>query len=157
MGCQRVSPLFALTLLVAGPVVGLPAAQAQAAGPLQWIWFDEGNPNREAPAATRYFRKVFVGRPHGSAGPKVLEGKLDVTADDEFSVWLNGKEVGKGGDPGKVFSFDVKGLIVMGPNVLAVKARNKGGPAGLLVRLGYVTSNSARVLIQSDGTWKAAA
>jgi putative heme-binding domain-containing protein len=140
--------------LVIGLTGGSATAVAQSPGGVPWVWSDEGEPGRQAPAGVRYFRKSFVGKPHGSAGPLVVEGDLDIAADDAFRVWINGVEIGRGADPKRVFRFDVARHIVMGTNVLAVEARNAGGPAGLLVRLGYVPSNSPRLLIRGDSSWK---
>ena len=55
---------------------------------VRWIWFNEGNPPAEAPAETRYFRRTFsVDRP----GLKPVEdAALDITADNGFTVWVNG-------------------------------------------------------------------
>ena len=36
------------------------ASRAQQATAVQWIWFNEDDPTQEAPAETRYFRRVFV-------------------------------------------------------------------------------------------------
>lgn len=143
-----------LVYLALGWVGGPATSVAQTAGGVAWIWSNEGDPSRQAPEGIRHFRKVFVGKPHDSAGPIVVEGDLDITADDAFRVWINGVEVGRGDNPGRVYRFDVARHIVMGPNVLAVEARNAGGPAGLLVRLGYVPSNSPRLLIRGDSSWK---
>ena len=60
------------------------------------IWFDEGDPLQDAPAETRFFRRTFtVARP-GDAS--ITEAALDATADNAFTVWLNGVEVGSGDD-----------------------------------------------------------
>src|SRR5262249_52198953 len=103
--------------------------------PVQWIWFNEGDPAQSAPAETRYFRKVFqIDRPVQKV---VDEGTLDITADNVFTVWVNGHEVGKGDQWQKVYRFDVTKLLVHGNNVVAVEARNTEGPAALMVRLAY--------------------
>ncbi len=154
MSRQRSRRGLALTYLAIALVAGPQTLQAQPAGALLWIWSDEGEPARQAPDGIRHFRKVFVGKPHDAAGPMVVEGELDIAADDAFRVWINGIEVGRGADPKRVFRFAVAKHIVMGRNVLAVEARNTGGPAGLLVRLGYVPSNSPRLLVRGDASWK---
>jgi putative heme-binding domain-containing protein len=116
---------------------------------LQWIWFDEGDPAAEAPAETRYFRRVFsVLRPSE-------EASLEITADNRFTVWLNGAEVGRGDDWHRVARFDVKKHLSVGTNVLAVEAHNTDGPAGLLARLSFIPGGQTRVTLVSDGAWKA--
>jgi putative heme-binding domain-containing protein len=130
-----------------------PLAHAQPAAGASWIWFNEGDPARSAPAGTCYFRKAFgIDRPFQKP---VDEGTLDITADNAFTVWVNGVEVGKGNDWKKVYRFDVMKHLVHGRNVLAVKAENDGSAAGLLVRLAYVPSGQSRLSQFSDATWKA--
>src|SRR5262245_7615320 len=116
-----------------GPSEGV---QAQKKGEgetaaVQWIWFNEGDPATSAPAETRYFRKVFtIDRPVQKV---VDEGTLDITADNAFTVWINGVEAGKGDNWQKVYRFDVTKLLIHGKNVIAVQARNTEGPAGLML------------------------
>lgn len=150
--------LFGLAVLLVGQGVGPWDAQAKqkkqrpAAKPgegVNWIWFDEGDPAKDAPAETRYFRKVF-----SMTRPFVDEAELDITADKEFHVWVNGVQVGRGKDWKRIYRFDIKKHIVNGLNVVAVRAHNTGGSAGLLVRLGYVPNGTSRTAVTSDSTWK---
>ncbi|HXG10864.1 MAG TPA: HEAT repeat domain-containing protein [Gemmataceae bacterium] len=150
---SSVAAMFGVACLAAG-VVWVPwEVRAQTSHGVQWIWFNEGDPARDAPAETRYFRRVFtIDRP--VANP-VDEATLDITADNRFTVWVNGVEVGRGDDGKAVFRFDVRRHLVHGKNVLAVEAANTEGPAGLLVRLGYVPNGQSRLALFSDGSWKA--
>ena len=60
MPCRR-SVLFLLCTILT-VIAPAPAPADEPDGP-QWIWFNEGDPAKEAPAGTRYFRKAFtVGR-----------------------------------------------------------------------------------------------
>jgi putative heme-binding domain-containing protein len=149
----RLVVVVALACLVFGLGSLVEKAPAQQAAGVQWIWFNEGDPAKEAPAETRYFRKVFqINRPV----PKPIdEATLDITADDQFTVWVNGKEVGKGNDAKRVYQFDIKAHLAHGNNVIAVQAKNNKGPAGLLVRIGYVPNGMSRAAQFSDGSWKA--
>jgi putative membrane-bound dehydrogenase-like protein len=127
-----------------------PPVYAQRPGRAQWIWFNEPDP---APPGTRYFRMVFrINRP---VQQPVDEAILDLTATHSFTVWVNGKQVGKGNDWKKVRAFDVQKLLVHGSNVIAVEARHTKGPAGLLARLGYVPNGLSKLAVYSDGSWKA--
>ncbi len=132
----------------------LPTAEspAQTGQRVQWIWFNEGDPAQDAPAETRYFRRVFnINRP---LEQPVDEGTLDITADNAFTVWVNGVQVGKGDDWKRVYRFDVRKLLAHGNNVIAVEAKNSEGPAGLLVRLGYVPNGMSKLAVVSDGSWR---
>ena len=125
----------------------------KSAAEAQWIWFDEGNPAVEAPAETRYFRRVFT--VDQAADRPIDAASLDITADNGYTVWLNGAEVGKGSDWMVPDHYDVKAQLLHGKNVLAVEARNTDGPAGLMVRLAYTPSGKPRLALCSDATWKA--
>jgi putative heme-binding domain-containing protein len=127
-------------------------AQAQAPAVMQWIWFDEGNPLADAPAETRYFRRVFeVQRPSDKS---ITAATLEITADNRFVVSLNGVRIGRGDDWSYLSRFNVRDRLVNGKNVLTVAATNEGGPAGLVVRLRY-TSGKRSSSIVSDSLWKA--
>jgi putative heme-binding domain-containing protein len=146
---RLLSGLLALAGLAALTLSELQYARAADTTGVQWIWFDEGNPLVEAPAATRYFRRTFkVDRP-------VDEATLDLTADNAFTVWVNGTRVGSGEDWKRVERFDVKKHLLTGANVIAVEARNDGAAAGLIVRLAYIPKGDTVKTLVSDGRWKA--
>lgn len=139
--------LFCAVALTAFAV--LPFAVAQKDSRVtNWIWFDEGDPLESAPAETRYFRRTFDVRlvPRGAT--------LRITADNHYAVWLNGKKVGSGDDWSSLDKHDVGKLVVKGKNVLAVEAKNDGGPAGLAVRLDVVFVEKVKFDVHSDGDWK---
>ncbi len=135
-------------LLVCAAALGLPGrAPAESRTVPQWVWHDEGDPAVSAPAGERFFRKAVV-------FDRLRVVKIDITADDEFVLYLNGKEVGRGDDWHRVRSFEVTAQARSGTNVLAVKVRNRQGPAGLLVR-GYVGwANGTQWTFHSDGAWR---
>src|SRR6266511_1813001 len=143
-------------LTLVGLTLGLSAQKKPAAADsdeVQWVWFDEGDPASEAPAETRFFRRVFtINRPVQKV---VDEADLDITADNAFTVWVNGVKVGSGDQWQRVYRFDIRRLMRHGPNVIAVEAKNEGGPAGLLVKLGYVPNGQTKLSLVSDREWKA--
>jgi putative heme-binding domain-containing protein len=152
---KRVCTLAALTMLAVGVVCLVRPWQAdgqQAGGKAYWIWYPGGDPTKDAPKGTVYFRKVFA--INRDIQQPVDEGTLDITADDEFTVWVNGALVGKGKEWKRAQSFDVKKHLIHGKNVIAVEAVNHGGSAGLLVRLGYLPNGMSKIALFSDGTWK---
>ncbi len=56
----------------------------------QWIWYPEDEPTKSAPAGSRYFRRVFKNK------QLVETADFEITADDAFELFLNGKQVGSG-------------------------------------------------------------
>ncbi|MFO0809754.1 MAG: HEAT repeat domain-containing protein [Gemmataceae bacterium] len=145
MTLGRSAVLFALAAALVSPS----PTPAQSGG-VQWIWFDEGDPLKDAPAGTRYFRKTLT------LGGIVDVATLDITADDAFTVWVNGTKVGSGDTWKQIYRFDVKKFMAAGSNVIAVQATNTTkGAAGVMVKLGYVPSGQSGLVLVSDSSWKA--
>jgi hypothetical protein len=127
----------------------------------QWIWFPEGNPAQNAPAAKRFFRRTFV-LPEGKA---IKNAQLRISVDDKFAARLNGGSVGAS-DPGSetwrtAKQFDNIGrLLKPGTNVLAVVGENSpaGGanPAGLIARMEIQFAGGELLAFTSDATWRCA-
>ncbi len=122
----------------------------------RWIWFPEGNPVENAPAATRYFRSVV----NVPADVALTAAKLSLTADDQWTVWFNGKELGKSGTDEfawrQLHTFDVQKLLKAGPNVIAIEAKNaKEGPAGVLAKLTIESPQWGNKTFTSGADWKA--
>jgi alpha-L-rhamnosidase len=121
-----------------------------------WIWYPTGDPADSAPAGTRYFRRTF----ELPAGGQIRAAELQLTADDAFTVYVNGKEASRSptvADAWRTASVvDVSSSLRPGSNVLAVQAVNSNaGPAGLLARL-HVESSGTPFDLVTDGRWTAA-
>src|SRR6516225_2108664 len=113
---------------------------------VQWIWANDSQPG-----ATRYFRRDF------SLPRPPQEGAIDITADAEFKVWINGTQVGAGNDWKRVYRFDIAKQLVNGPNTVAVEAKGGADTAGLLVRLGFIPNGMSQSAVFSDAAWKVSA
>src|SRR5205823_6172046 len=85
------------------------------------IWYPEGSPASNAPAAQRFFRRSFV-----LPEKAVRSAQLRMSADDQFTVRLNDKTLGSGNNwkLGRQFN-DLTPLLRAGTNLLAVIAENK--------------------------------
>lgn len=91
----------------------------------QWIWYDAGNPASHAAAGKVWFRRELRANEPSTGAARVL-------CDDRFTFWVNGKKVGQG-NRGKLYRFNLNGIVERGPNVFAVEAENLGGKAGLFI------------------------
>jgi putative heme-binding domain-containing protein len=124
------------------------ATAAQAENP-HWIWHD----NQGAAIQTnevRYFRKTFEAKGRFA---KVL---LSAAADDEATIYINGKEVAHPKDYSKPVYEDVASHVQKGRNVIAVRGRNiSSDVAGVLVMLEMKTGSRRGDFIVSDETWLA--
>jgi len=141
MRAARVAGFVIVSLLGLAPV---PAADRFDA---HWIWYDTGNPAQNAPAGKVWFRREVR-----AAEPST--GEARVVCDDRFTLWVNGRRVGQG-EAGKLYRFNLNGIVERGPNVFAVEAENVGGKAGLYVD-GEVRSQGGRsVPFDTDSAWVA--
>ena len=100
-------------------------AVAQEGAVPHWIWHPAPDGGKSFPAETRYFRKVFTVKE-----PSRLA--LDVTADNEFALYLDGKLVAEGNEWRTPVRAELD--IETGTHVLAASASNEApGAAGFLV------------------------
>lgn len=118
---------------------------------LFWIWSSDST-LQSAPDGSRYFRRTF------DVQGVVKDASLEMTADNHFVVWINGKRVGAGDEWQQLERFDVAKFLRMGKNVIAVEGRNDGsGAAGLLATLKFSDNNGEnRKTVFTDKNWKSA-
>ncbi|MFJ7996333.1 alpha-L-rhamnosidase [Streptomyces sp. NPDC096310] len=136
--------------------IGAPAALVSAP-PLNgasWIWFPEGAPGANVPAATRWFR-TRIDIPQG-----VTRARLVLTADDGFTALVDGVQVAHTDADGPAENWrrplvaEVTDALRPGAHVIAVSAVNATeSPAGLLGLLELTTADGVRVL-PTDATWR---
>ncbi len=107
-----------------------------------WIWS-----HTLADHQSVYFQRRF------RLGQSVKAAGMLITCDDGFRAWLNGHEVGTGGNFQHVHHLRHLGRFVKpGENVLSVRGYNDIGPAGLLARLTIHTAAGNKVII-TNGFW----
>ncbi len=150
------STSFTATFLLACSLcsVNLRAEEAQ------WIW-DHGV-DAETPIAageTCYFRKTI--------NLKIRSiGRIEIAADDQFELFINGKSIGKGQSSRELQQFDISEQLEIGRNVVAVKVVNThGSTAALAARVSvkpekqpkwftFSTSPSWRVSSKESPMWQ---
>lgn len=121
-----------------------------------WIWFSEGDPSTSAPAATRYFRRSF----NLPSGQTVYRARFLLTADDQFVLYVNGKEVARSsGQPDawrQAVEVDLSESLESGSrNVIAVAVTNTGGPASWIGKLHVDFADGTDFEIVTDRQWRA--
>ncbi|HFE52698.1 MAG TPA: rhamnosidase [Bacteroidetes bacterium] len=115
----------------------------------KWIWY----PGECGKAKPFYFRKVFD-VPDRS---QVDTAYVAVTADNRFTLYLNGELIGSGSDWQEVKHYDVHVQLKPGRNVLAIRADNvQGDVCGLICNLHMRLKSGELVEIFTDETWKVA-
>ncbi len=107
-----------------------------------WIWTDP-------PQENVYFRKLV------DVGPNITSAKLAITADNIYTVFVNGIEIGKDDDWTNMEVYDISDRLKPGQNIIAVKATDPGGNlGGLLVEAAVVYENNSVLLFGTDKTWR---
>ena len=86
---------------------------------------------------------------------RIAAARLYVAADNAAEVFINGQPVLKHESWSAVAFKDVTTLVAPGKNILAVRARNSGGPAGLLCQL-VVETQRRDVTVVSSAEWRVA-
>jgi hypothetical protein len=134
------------------PAVAATPIQNAAAVP-SWIWYPEGRPVEDAPAAARFFRCRF------EVPANLRAAELRVAADDVCEVFLNGTRLGSHETWQRTAVFAVDKVLRSGGNVLAVRAENRPAPsknpAGLISRLIVILADGKQLSVVSDGSWRA--
>jgi putative heme-binding domain-containing protein len=113
-----------------------------------WIWLSQAKPNQNA-----FFRKHF------ESPANVTSAKLVATCDNQFTLYIDGKEVASGIGWESPVQKDVSALFVSAKpakHVIAVRGRNTEGAAGLLARITFESKGAKPVVLVTDSTWKAA-
>lgn len=143
---QNLIPWGIRVLLVALSFVGM--ANSLTAAEPQWIWASEGQP-LTSPAASAYFRATFQ-----LDDPQA--GQIEITADNSYSLWINGERIGAGIDWQQIDRFDLKSRLIKGKNVIAVLGQNSDGPAGLVARVTLKDGGNRTLTASSGAEWKTA-
>lgn len=148
------SPWPLLPLLAATLLVGVPSparSEAPDPTPARWIWGNDPAFRLEGPLC--YLRRRFT------LPSPPNEAEVLITADNGFGLFVNNtlvaEECSFGGTWGVLKRFRIDPLLVRGPNVLAVRGENLGGPAGVLVALAVTMEGGEILRLVSDASWKA--
>ncbi len=136
--------LAALAAWAGTPSTGRAVAPEGEAAPL-WIWTaDKGSESQAV-----HLRKAFE-VPEG-----IKSARIVVAADNEAAVLLDGRPVIENNDWAEPSAKVVTAaLAAPGRHVLAVRGRNQGGPAGLVLRLTIEPKSGPPIVVVSDESWK---
>ncbi len=112
-----------------------------------WIWDHETRDGQEC----RLWRAVTI-----PADADVRGALLRITADNFFTLHVDGQEVGTGADWHTLIEYDLSRLLTPGVHVLAIKAVNNFEAAGVLMGMRIELANGRAMEIASDSNWRIA-
>jgi len=115
----------------------------------KWIWHPTAKGNNQ----TIYLRKPF----ELDQAAKVRRARVRCTADNKFTLFVNGQKVGGGDNWQETYDFDVAARLRAGKNVIAVAPWNEGSLAGFRLAMCVDLDGGKRVWVRSDGEWKTSA
>ena len=130
----------------AKPAAAARPQRAQSATP-RWIWSPSHTKN-EVPVGECFFRKSFkLGKPE--------VGEVQITADNEFELFVNGQPVGSGKDWRKMQTFEISNFLQQGKNSIAVRVANiDEGSAGLTALVLVKEQGGTFEAHSTNGSWK---
>lgn len=141
----KAKPTAAAKPAAAGAPAPRIAYQWITAEPLStWIWRAD-----KVDDEWIYLRKSF------DVAGEVKSAKLYATCDNELELWINGGNAGRAPDWGTpILNAAATKLLKSGKNVIAAKARNRGGAAAFTLKLEYETSDGKKAAVLSEPDWK---
>ncbi len=124
----------------------------------QWIWYPGGNPAVGAAIGTNYFRRI-INLPEDRT---LTSAVCRMTADDMFTLFINGKEVAAGKDHRRATEIDLTTHLRPGANAIAVAATNvfttavapDKNPAGLLGVFRFEFAKGEPLVVSTDSQWR---
>ncbi|KAF4609447.1 hypothetical protein D9613_012948 [Agrocybe pediades] len=116
----------------------------------KWIWTNEGDANGNQPAGSRAFRREY----NAPAGKSALSANVIITADNGYTLYLNGKQVGTGHNFHEAQAYCVR--LAPSCNVFAVNATNDltvRNPASLIATIEIKYTDGSVETVVTDSTW----
>jgi signal transduction histidine kinase len=83
----------------------------------------------------------------------VRKANLRITADNLYRLYLDGREIGQGGNWRSLTDYDVTWLLHAGTHVLAVEALNDTFEGGVILGLNIEFLDGSTFQLRSDKTW----
>jgi signal transduction histidine kinase len=109
-----------------------------------WIW-DTNTFDRQT---VRFWKAFEI-----PSGTNVLRARLRITADNEYILYLDGRELGRDAEWRHLYEYDVTALLEPGRHVLAVEAYNSSREAGFVLGMRVGLASGEVITVQSDTNW----
>ncbi len=109
-----------------------------------WIW-DTNTFDRQT---VRFWKSFEI-----PSGTTVRRARLRLTADNEYILYLDGRELGRDAEWRHIYEYDITALLKPGKHVLAVDGYNSSREAGFVFGLRVGLSSGDVVQVKSDTSW----
>ncbi len=110
-----------------------------------WIWTDKTFDRQTC----RLWKEFDI-----PSGTKVTSGRLKMTVDDGYQLFLDGRELGQGANWRALTEYDLTLLLTPGHHTLVVNCFNDLYLAGLIMDLSIQLKNGKTLDIKSDSSWR---
>ncbi len=109
-----------------------------------WIW----ETNTYDRQTVRFWKSFEI-----PAGAAISRARLRITADNEYILYLDGRELGRDAEWRHLYEYDITTLLQPGRHVLAVEAYNSSREAGFVFGLRVGLASGTVVEVKSDTNW----
>jgi two-component sensor histidine kinase len=110
-----------------------------------WIW-DSTTFDRQ----TVRFWKAFQIPTH----TLVNRARLRITGDNEYTLYLDGHELGRDAEWRHLYEYDITPFLTAGKHTLAVEVYNSSREAGMVLGLRVGLADGNTVAVKSDASWR---
>jgi hypothetical protein len=123
-------------------------AQARASNRASAAWIWRTLPGRRGAPTVVFAAKDF------KLGFEPIQAQLEIAADEEYHLMLNGHGVAAGRYQERLDSYPVGDALRRGGNRIVVELRSARGAGGLFLRLHVTGGRGESATIVSDGSWR---
>jgi signal transduction histidine kinase len=109
-----------------------------------WIW----ETNTFDRQTVRFWKAFEI-----PAGKIIQRARLRITADNEYTLYLDGREIGRDAEWRHLYEYDITQLLTPGKHVLALEVYNSFNEAGMVLGLRVGLENGSSVEVKSDSSW----
>ena len=109
-----------------------------------WIW-GEKTMDRQT---SRFWKSFDI--PYST---KVLRARLRLTGDNEYILYLDGRELGRDAEWRHIYEYDITALLLPGYHILAVEDYNSSREAGMTLGMLVGLSDGRILSVKSDKSW----
>ena len=84
---------------------------------------------------------------------KVVRARLRITGDNEYTLYLDGRELGRDAEWRHLYEYDITALLSPGRHILAVEDYNSFNEAGMIFGLRIGLADGRALAVKSDQSW----